>query len=86
MTQEPTPRQDTQNAKPINPDSKPLQSWKEIAAYLYRDVRTARRWEQAESLPVRRHRSGSRSSVYAYPSLLSWLTLYNSFFAAAHLV
>ncbi len=44
----------------------PLQSWKEIAAYLDRDVRTARRWEQAEGLPVRRHRSGARSSVYAY--------------------
>ena len=46
--------------------SAPLQSWKEIAAYLDRDVRTARRWEQAEGLPVRRHRSGTRSSVYAY--------------------
>ena len=50
------------------PGEKPLQSWKEIAAYLERDVRTARRWEQAEGLPIRRHRSGTRSSVYAYPS------------------
>ncbi len=47
---------------------RPLQSWKEIAAYLERDARTARRWEQAEALPVRRHRAGPRSSVYAYPS------------------
>ena len=49
----------------MSPGEKPLQSWKEIAAYLERDVRTARRWEQAEGLPVRRHRSSSRSSVYA---------------------
>lgn len=46
---------------------RPLQSWKEIAAYLERDVRTASRWEKA-GLPVRRHTDGKRSSVYAYPS------------------
>ena len=51
------------------PDEKPLQSWKEIAAYLDRDERTAMRWEREEGLPVRRHRtSGRGSSVYAYPS------------------
>ena len=50
-----------------NPTSeKPLQSWKEIAAYLDRDVSTARRWEALEGLPVRRHRSDARGSVYAY--------------------
>ena len=43
-----------------------LQSWKEIAAYLGRDERTARRWERDENLPVRRYRTGRRSSVYAY--------------------
>lgn len=47
---------------------KPLQSWKEIAAYLERDVRTARRWEKENGLPVRRHGSGKGSSVYAFPS------------------
>ncbi len=47
---------------------KPLQSWKEIAAYLERDVRTAHRWEREEGLPVRRHRIDGRSSVYAFPS------------------
>ena len=46
----------------------PLQGWKEIAAYLERDQRTARRWEAEEGLPVRRHRTDRRSSVYAYPS------------------
>ncbi len=48
----------------------PLESWKEIAAYLQRDARTVRRWEQAEGLPVRRHQHRARSSVYAYPSEL----------------
>ena len=52
-------------------DEKPLQSWKEIAAYLERDERTARRWEKEEGLPVRRHREDRRSSVYAYPRELS---------------
>ena len=47
---------------------KPLQSWKEIAAYLERDERTARRWEKSAALPVRRHGEGKGSSVYAYPS------------------
>ncbi len=48
----------------------PLESWKEIAAYLKRDVRTVKRWEKAEALPVRRHLHQARSSVYAYPSEL----------------
>jgi len=50
-----------------------LDSWKEIAAYLQRDVRTARRWELEEGLPVHRHPHKSRSSVYAYRSQIdSW--------------
>ncbi len=48
-------------------DEQPLQSWKEIAAYLQRDARTARNWEKEEGLPVHRHSHKSRSSVYAYP-------------------
>ena len=31
-----------------------LESWKEIAAYLGRDVTTVHRWEKREGLPVRR--------------------------------
>ncbi|MBI4889875.1 MAG: PD40 domain-containing protein [Acidobacteria bacterium] len=42
-----------------------LDSWKEIALYLQRDVSTVRRWEKYEGLPVRRHEHRSRSSVYA---------------------
>ena len=49
------------------PDTEPiLDSWKEIAAYLQRDVSTAIRWEKSEGLPVHRHQHQSRSSVYAY--------------------
>ena len=44
----------------------PLESWKEIAAYLNRDARTVRRWEKAEGLPVHRHQHLARSSVYAF--------------------
>jgi len=49
-------------------EEKQLESWKEIAAYLKRDVRTVIRWEKSEGLPVHRHLHQARSSVYAYPS------------------
>lgn len=48
-------------------DEPRLESWKAIAAYLNRDVRTAKRWEVREGLPIHRHQHESRSSVYAYP-------------------
>src|ERR1700693_6053544 len=47
-----------------------LDSWKEIAAYLKREVRTAQRWEKSEGLPVRRHQHDKLSSVFAYKSEL----------------
>jgi hypothetical protein len=48
----------------MTPESGRLESWKEIAAYLSRDVRTARRWEKERGLPV--HRAPrKRSQVYA---------------------
>src|SRR6202040_3998595 len=51
-----------------------LDSWKEIAAYLKREVRTLHRWEAQEGLPIRRHLHMERGSVYAYKSELdSWL-------------
>jgi adenylate cyclase len=43
-----------------------LDSWKEIAAYLGRSVRTVRRWETSEGLPVHRHMHRALGSVYAY--------------------
>ncbi len=51
-----------------------LQSWKEIAVYLKRGVRTVQRWEQSDGLPVRRHRVSKRSPVFAFPSEIDqWL-------------
>ena len=47
-----------------------LDSWKEIAAYLKRDVTTVRRWEKREGLPVHRHLHETRDSVYAYTNEL----------------
>jgi Tol biopolymer transport system component len=43
-----------------------LESWKEIAAYLRRDVTTVQRWERLEGLPVHRHLHDRQASVYAY--------------------
>jgi hypothetical protein len=43
-----------------------LDSWKEIATYLRRSVRTGRRWEKEEGLPVRRHVHDKGDSVYAF--------------------
>jgi TolB-like protein/Tfp pilus assembly protein PilF len=43
-----------------------LDSWKDIAAYLKRDIRTAQLWEKKEGLPVHRHTHTTRASVYAY--------------------
>ena len=45
-----------------------LDSWKEIAAYVSRGVRTVRRWEREEGLPVHRHVHRVLGSVYAYRS------------------
>lgn len=44
-----------------------LDSWKEIAAYLKRDIRTVQRWEKLEDLPVHRHQHQKRGSAFAYP-------------------
>jgi TolB-like protein/tetratricopeptide (TPR) repeat protein len=50
-----------------------LDSWKEIAAYLRRSVRTVRRWEAEQALPVHRHVHQSSGTVYAFKSELdSW--------------
>src|SRR5690349_13368105 len=43
-----------------------LDSWKEIAAYLRKGVRTVQRWEQTEALPVRRLGQDRQGSVFAY--------------------
>jgi hypothetical protein len=45
-----------------------LDTWKEIAAYLGKDVRTAIRWEQERGLPVHRIPGQKRSGVFAWKS------------------
>ena len=54
-------------------DKSRLDSWKAIAAYLDRDVRTVMRWEKDRGLPVHRI-PGKRSGVYAIaPEVDGWL-------------
>jgi len=48
-----------------------LDSWKEIAAFLKRGVRTVQRWERTEALPVHRHQHAKLGSVYALKSEVS---------------
>lgn len=45
-----------------------LETWKEIAVYLDRDIRTAKRWERSRALPVHRLPGGPKSAVYASKS------------------
>jgi len=48
------------------PSEDRLDSWKEIAAYLNRDVTTVQRWEKREGMPVHRHIHDRMGSVYAF--------------------
>src|ERR1700736_5351927 len=45
-----------------------LDSWKEIANYLKREVRTVQLWEKKEGLPVHRHFHNSLGTVFAFRS------------------
>jgi hypothetical protein len=49
-----------------NVPQKPLESWKQIAAYLERSERTVRRWEASEGLPVHRREHEKQDTVFAY--------------------
>jgi hypothetical protein len=50
-----------------------LDSWKEIASFLGREVRTVQLWEKREGLPVHRHFHVSRASVHAYSAeIVAW--------------
>ena len=56
------------------PPERRLDSWKEIAAYVNRDVTTVQRWEKKEGMPVHRHVHEKRGSVYALTEELdSWI-------------
>ena len=48
-----------------SPPEDRLHSWKEIAAYLKRDVTTVQRWEKREGMPVHRHQHDRMGTVYA---------------------
>jgi tetratricopeptide (TPR) repeat protein len=47
-----------------------LDSWKEIASYLRREIRTVQLWEKKEGLPIHRHFHQQLGSVYALRSEL----------------
>jgi Tol biopolymer transport system component len=53
-----------------SPSRERLESWKEIATYLNRSVRTLHRWEKDEGLPVHRQLHKELGSVFAYKSEL----------------
>lgn len=51
-----------------------LDSWKAIADYLQRDVRTLQRWERTKGLPLHRLPGGCKPRVYALKTELdAWL-------------
>jgi Tol biopolymer transport system component len=50
---------------PVHAPEGRLDSWKEIAAYLGRGIRTVQRWEREEGLPVHRLVHEKRGSIYA---------------------
>ena len=52
------------------PPEERLDSWKEIAQYMRRDVTTVQRWEKREGMPVHRHLHDRLGSVYAFRSEL----------------
>lgn len=47
-----------------------LDSWKEIASYFRRDIRTVQLWEKNEGLPIHRHFHKQMGSVFAFRSEL----------------
>jgi hypothetical protein len=49
-----------------DPHSPRLDSWKAIATYLGREVRTVQRWERREHLPIHRHFHNKTGSVFAF--------------------
>jgi len=58
---------------PAPPKNTTLTSWKEVAAYLGKGVRTVQRWEQHYALPVRRPAPNSHV-IFALPAELdAWV-------------
>jgi hypothetical protein len=64
----------SRGSSPSPSTSHALTSWKEIAAYVGKSVRTVQRWESQLGLPVRRPNPGDRNIVLALPEELDrWL-------------
>lgn len=62
--------------EPALQQSKILGSWKEIACYLGKGVRTVQRWERQFGLPVRRPNANNKGVVCALPGELDdWFAL-----------
>ena len=61
-------RQAKSEAVPLSADR--LDSWKDIAAYLKKSVRTVRRWEEQHGLPIYRVGDRAGASVFSYKSEL----------------
>src|SRR5687768_10919310 len=59
--------QDLHTSEPSSATDR-LDSWKDIAAYLHRDVSTVQRWEKREGMPVHRHVHEKLGTVYAFRS------------------
>ena len=72
---EPDQSSECQASPPVHADDR-LDSWKEIAIFLQRDVRTVQRWEKHAGLPVYRHAESRLRTAYAYRSELDawWRT------------
>src|ERR1044071_186959 len=61
--------------RPASETREPLEGWKQIAAYLKRDVRTVQRWERTEQFPVRRQMHRKLGSVLAFKDELDcWMS------------
>lgn len=58
--------------------TKVLTSWKEIAQYLGKGVRTVQRWEADFALPVRRAQSSRHRAILAIPEELDYWLLTNA--------
>jgi hypothetical protein len=60
----------------VRAETRVLGSWKEIASYLGKGVRTVQRWERHLGLPVRRPNAATRGVVCASPEELDrWIAM-----------
>ena len=60
-----------------------LGSWKEIAVFMGKGVRTVQRWERSLGLPVHRQANGTREAVMAFPAELQHWAVHSGVTGAA---